>query len=87
MPSKTISLTVSEQQADQLALLAEKLQMTDSEVLRSLLRTLFARTFDASGALAMDDGDLLALRRQLLAAPADQVLRSRNLKEFARWWN
>ena len=86
MSSRTISLMLHPDEVDMLSILAQRLRVSKSDIIRNALKPVFEDNFNNPESIVLNNRDFQSLLDEMQKEPSEEVLkRRRHLQEYALW--
>ena len=86
MSAQTIRLRLPQDEVDMLTILAQRLRVSKSDIIRNALKPLFEENFNNPESIVLSNRDFQSLLDEMHKEPSEEVLkRRRHLQEYALW--
>lgn len=86
MSAQTISLRLPPDEVEMLSILAQRLRVSKSDIIRNALKPLFEENFNKPESIVLSNRDFQSLLDKMQKEPSEEVLkRRRHLEEFSLW--
>ena len=84
MSSRTISLMLHPDEVDMLSILAQRLRVSKSDIIRNALKPVFEENVNKPESIVLSNRDFQSLLDEMHREPSEEVLkRRRHLEEFS----
>lgn len=86
MSAQTITLRLPQDEVEMLTILAQRLRVSKSDIIRNALKPVFEDNFNNPESIVLNNRDFQSLLDEMQKEPSEEVLkRRRHLKEYALW--
>lgn len=86
MSAQTISLRLPQDEVDMLSILAQRLRVSKSDIIRNALKPVFEDNFNKPESIILSNRDFQSLLDEMQKEPSEEVLkRRRHLEDYALW--